>query len=197
MMRVRAVAFLAAVLSVPAQAMAQGKSTEIGTNAGLTIFTGGGATSTAFSVPGAGVGGAANLYASFFGAKAIFIEPSAGLNIAHTTGVTLTNFAVAGTVGYLLKKNASIKGAYVAGDAALDYLHAGGGSATDFGLGGKVGYRCPIGNSLAARFEGGFRKWLSSGGAFGTQSEITLGVGLGVVRHSSSRATPAAPARRR
>lgn len=195
-MRVPAVAFVAAVLLTPLQAMAQGRSVEVGTNAGLTIMTGGGATATAFSVPGAGVGGAANVYASFFGAKALFIEPSAGLTIAHTTGLTVTNLGLAGTVGYLLKKTASVKGAYVAGDAALDYLHGGGGSATDFALGGKVGYRYPIGTSLAARFEGGFRKWLHDTGAFGTQSEITLGVGLGVVRHKSGGAAPAAPRRR-
>jgi len=176
--------------------MAQGGSVEIGTNAGLTILTGGGATSTNFSVPGAGVGGAANLYASFFGAKALFIEPSTGLTIAHDGGTTVTNLGLAGTVGYLLKKTASVKGAYVAGDAALDYLHGGGGSATDFALGGKVGYRCPIGTSLAARFEGGFRKWLHDTGLFGTRSEITFSVGLGVVRHKGGGAAPAAPRRR-
>jgi hypothetical protein len=186
-----------AVLSIPLQALAQGKSVEIGTNAGLTIMTGGGATSTAFGVPGAGVGGIANLYASFFSPKPMFFEPSAGLNVAHATGVTVTNLGLAGTVGYLLKKSATIKGAYVAGDGALDYLHAGGGSATDFALGGKVGYRCPIGTSLAVRVEGGFRKWLHSSGAFGTRSEITIGLGLGVVRHPSGRAAPAPAGRRR
>jgi len=196
-MQVRAVAFLGAVLLIPLQAMAQGKTVEIGTNAGLTILTGGGATTTGLSVPGAGIGGAANLYASFFGPKAIFIEPSGGLNVAHAAGTTITNFGLAGAVGYLLQPNASVKGAYLAGQAALDYAHAGGASATDFALGAKVGYRSPIGNSLAVRLEGGFRKWLHDTGAFGTQSEFTIGVGLGIVRHPSGRAAAPPPSRRR
>lgn len=194
-MRAAAVAVLGAIVLTPIQVMAQGKSVEIGTNAGLTIFTGGGATTWDLAAPGAGVGGAANVYASFFGAKEIFIEPSAGLAILHAGGNTITNLSVAGTVGYLLKKSAAVKGAYLAADVALDYAHLPGNSATDYALGAKVGYRVPVGSSFAVRLEGGYRKWLHDTGAFGTQSEITFGVGLGGVIHRS--ASGSAPSGRR
>jgi len=178
----RVMAAVAATLMLgSSQALAQGRPlVEIGAGAGLTVATDG-STVTMFSVPGAGILGQPAIYASFFTPGGLVIEPSTALNIVHASGSTATTLGLGTMVGHFFQGTAR-NSAFVGAVGTLQHLSGGGTNDTNYALGARVGYRwVPPGSGLGIRVQGGYQRWLRYGGA----SEITLGVELGGILHSS------------
>ena len=171
--------FLYAALAVPTLLVAQGKPVvEIGTDLGVTMLSSGGESYTLFSIPGQGILGQPTIRATFFAGRSLTIEPQLALTWLSGDGGTQTRVGLGGQIGYLFK-GSTAKSLYVAGSVALLSVSEGS-SETDFGLGGKVGVRVPWGSSVGVRFEGGYRRWLDN-----EINEITLGVGVGGIVHST------------
>lgn len=171
---------LSVVLLIPALAVAQGKPVvEIGTNLGVAIQSGNGASLTHFGIPGQGILGQPTLYASFFAGERLVVEPQVALNILSSDGETATSVGLGGQLGYLFN-GPDLNSPFIAAGAAFQSVSGGGFSDSEFGLGGKVGYRLLAGNSVGVRIEAGYRRWLDA-----ELNEFSIGIGIGgIVRRS-------------
>jgi len=107
------------------------------------------------------------------------VEPQLALTWTSTEGGTSTRVGVGGQIGYLFK-GSTAKSLYLAGSLAYQSISGDVTSDGDFGFGGKLGVRVPYGSSVGVRFEAGYRRWFDH-----EINEITLGVGVGGIVHST------------
>ncbi|HKI94058.1 MAG TPA: hypothetical protein VJ992_02085, partial [Gemmatimonadales bacterium] len=153
---------LAALALVPTVALAQGRPVaEIGTRMGATIEAAGGQTTTYFGVPGAGVMAQPSLYASFFTASNMMVEPEISFLHATSGGSTYTSFGTFLSGGPRFP-NPDGSGLYTLGSVGLQAISGGGSSHTEAAIGARAGYRFVVERSLGLRLDLGYRRWLGS-----------------------------------
>ena len=189
---------LAVLALAPSLAVAQQRPiVEIGTSLGATIQHVSGSTLTVFGVPGAGILAQPTLYAMFFATPEVFVEPDVAFNLVTGGGSTYTTLGASASLGYLIPSTTNAA-PFVAANVGLQAVSGGGSSHTEAAVGGRVGYRFVVQSSFAVRLEAGYRRWLGSSHI----NEITIGIGLGAILHSTPypllrrNATRGAPASR-
>jgi hypothetical protein len=170
MRRTLRLGLLLAAIALPALADAQTAKVEIGASlANAIISVGDNDNGTVFGVPSSGFGlTSPGVYASFFVAPRLAVEPQLGLVVASFNGDTshIVNFV--GQVNYFLG-DVGRPGAYLLGSAGI--IDSGEGTITPKTLSAGVGYRFPVGSNLSFRLDGRYTRFF-----IGDEGANTIGL---------------------
>jgi hypothetical protein len=164
------------VVLLAATPLAGQASSELGTTLGLVVLRRSGTTLTSISAPGSGIFDQPTLYYTNVSPSGLMVEPQLGFTFFSTSGGgSYRRVNAVLQVGWLQhpERRASLYWAVNGGFLSVD---AGGGADSEFAFGAAMGYRTRVGQGLALRVEGRYRRWLGDLDGL-NEFGVTLGVG--------------------